>query len=179
MCSAGPIIIAGVALGINATPDGTHQMDTHKMLGAALLGLYIVQVAFGALIHFVKSANHRTSKRPVHNYGHAILGLFIIALAFYQVHLGYDYEWPNLTGRDPLPRSVGIVWTVWVVVRYHFCFPIEIADTCMHRSFRCCTSQVSHCCQNNTRWRRQIETWRKEKSMFRLAIQTYNPDLRR
>ncbi|KAG8915441.1 hypothetical protein FRC01_003661, partial [Tulasnella sp. 417] len=36
--------------------------------------------------------------RPIQNYGHAILGLTIIGLAFYNVHEGYGTEWPKVFG---------------------------------------------------------------------------------
>lgn len=111
---AGPLIIAGFALGIDATPSGTHLLSTHKKLGVALFVLYFAQVTYGALVHFVKSPNR--TKRPPQNYGHAIFGLLIIGLAYYQVHLGFDYEWPTTTGRDPVSRGVNIFWIVWVVL---------------------------------------------------------------
>ncbi|KAG9025953.1 hypothetical protein FS837_004769 [Tulasnella sp. UAMH 9824] len=36
--------------------------------------------------------------RPIQNYTHALLGLIIIALAFYNVHEGYGDEWPFVFG---------------------------------------------------------------------------------
>lgn len=63
----------------------------------------------------MKPKNSRT--RQPQNYVHAVVGLLIIALAFYQVRTGYHSQWPKSTGRGPLPRGVNIVWYVWVVVR--------------------------------------------------------------
>lgn len=76
--------------------------------------LYIVQCVLGAVIHWIKPK--RSSGRPPQNYLHAILGLIIIALAFYQVRDGYSREWPKTTGRGNLPNGVNIVWYIWVVV---------------------------------------------------------------
>jgi hypothetical protein len=56
-----------------------------------------------------------TGRRPPQNYVHAILGLSIIGLAFYQVRTGYKTELPNFAGIQ-VPKAVGVVWTVWVIV---------------------------------------------------------------
>lgn len=77
--------------------------------------LYWVQCALGAFIHWVKPK--RSTGRPVQNYFHAIFGLFIIALAFYQVRTGYKTEWPNTTGRGDIAKGADVVWYIWVVVR--------------------------------------------------------------
>jgi hypothetical protein len=132
---AGPIITAGVSLGIAAVAQAgsQHLNDTHKVrilssialplhidyviiqkYGIAIFILYIAQLALGAIIHWIKPKGSR--RRPLQNYLHAIIGLLLIALAFYQVRVGYKVEWPAQTGRDPLPRAVDIVWYVWVVV---------------------------------------------------------------
>lgn len=55
-------------------------------------------------------------RRPLQNYLHAVLGLTVIGLAFYQVRSGYKTEWVLSTGRDELPETVNIVWYIWVVV---------------------------------------------------------------
>ena len=83
--------------------------------GITLPVLYLVQCALGALIHFVKKADR--TRRPPQNYLHAVLGLAIIGLSLFQVHSGYDHEWVVSTGRDALPKSVSVVFWVWVVVR--------------------------------------------------------------
>jgi len=47
---------------------------------------------------------------------HAVLGLTIIGLAFYQVRTGYRTEWPNATGLADLPYGVDILWYAWIVI---------------------------------------------------------------
>ena len=119
VCAAGPIIVAGVALGINAVNQshGMHLDDTHKKLGVALFVLYFAQLLFGALIHFVRvNSAGVAARRPPQNYAHALMGLLIIALAAWQVRTGFRTEYPEwTTGR--VPRGVGTLWIVWVVVR--------------------------------------------------------------
>ncbi|PPQ68199.1 hypothetical protein CVT25_015031 [Psilocybe cyanescens] len=117
---AGPVILIGVILGIAAVSQAKamHLNDDHKSTlfkrwGIALLILYFVQCGLGAFIHFIKSPNR--ARRPPQNYLHAVVGLAIIGLAFYQVHSGFDHEWPFTTGRDPLPSVVKIVFYIWVV----------------------------------------------------------------
>ncbi|KIM75769.1 hypothetical protein PILCRDRAFT_663916 [Piloderma croceum F 1598] len=113
---AGPVIIAGVALGIEAVvkAGSKHLDDTHKKCGLAIFVLYFVQLALGSIIHWFKPRG--TSRRPPQNYLHAVVGLLLIALAFYQVRVGYRHEWPAQTGRDPLPKAADIVWYIWVVL---------------------------------------------------------------
>ena len=74
----------------------------------------MVQCALGGLIHFVK---WRLTYRPPQNYMHALLGLAIIALAFYQVRLGYQTEWRISTGREEPPDVVDKIWLIWIIVR--------------------------------------------------------------
>ncbi|KZP07366.1 hypothetical protein FIBSPDRAFT_287803 [Athelia psychrophila] len=112
---SGPIIVAGVALGIHSVDasGGMHLDDTHKKLGVALFVLYFVQLLGGAVIHFFKPKN--SMRRPAQNYAHAFLGLLIIALAFWQVRTGYRSEYPEwATGR--VPMGVNTLWIVWVVL---------------------------------------------------------------
>jgi len=113
---AGPIIIAGVALGIQSvtTSGSPHLGDTHKKWGIGIFALYFLQCAIGAFIHWVKPKNSR--RRPFQNYLHAVVGLLIIGLALYQVRSGFKTEWPTMTGRGDLPNAVQIVWYVWVVL---------------------------------------------------------------
>ena len=130
---AGPLILVGLILGVvSADQSGSeHQGSTHKRWGAALVVLYIVQVLLGVFIHYVKpSATAMTArrqgklsapfvrpgKRPAQNYFHAVLGLAIIAISFYQVRTGYDTEWVNATGREELPNAVDVVWYLWIIV---------------------------------------------------------------
>ena len=73
-----------------------------------------MQVGLGAVIHWIKPK--RSTGRPPRNYAHAIIGLLIITLALYQVHLGYNIEWPKTTGRGHVPGIVGVAFWCWVVV---------------------------------------------------------------
>jgi hypothetical protein len=73
-----------------------------------------MQVSLGAVIHWIKPK--RNMGRPPQNYAHAIIGLLIITLALYQVHLGYKTEWPKTTGRGPVPGIVSVMFWGWVVV---------------------------------------------------------------
>ena len=131
---AGSIIVAGVACAIRAVVvEGAHHLsDVHKVKfgvltlcsitlinmrqkwGVAIFTLYFGQVSLGAFIHWIRPKN--CNSRPPQNYLHAIFGLLIISLAFYQVRTGYSHEWSYATGRGPLPRVVNILWYVWIVV---------------------------------------------------------------
>jgi hypothetical protein len=127
---AGVLIIPGFVLGVvSVDQSGADSLSTsHKRVGVAVVFLYLAQVVIGIVIHkvkptgtgravgAVKSLFWRAGRRPLQNYFHAILGLLIIALAFYQVRTGFRTEWVNATGREPLPRGVNILWYVWVVV---------------------------------------------------------------
>ena len=73
-----------------------HQFDTHMKWGAALFALYLIQISLGGVIHFVKPRS-RTGPafvrgRALQNYFHAVLGIFIIGAAFYQVCLFWFCE---------------------------------------------------------------------------------------
>lgn len=58
--------------------------------------------------------------RPIQNYAHALLGLCIIALAFYNVHEGYGYEWffafGSYVDEVPFLRHMRAWWTAMVIV---------------------------------------------------------------
>ncbi|CAA7263184.1 unnamed protein product [Cyclocybe aegerita] len=113
---AGPTILIGIILGIVGVGQAgaQHLDDNHKRWGIALFILYLVQCAFGAVVHFIKKQNLK--HRPPQNYAHAILGLAVIGLAFYQVRSGYHEEWPLTTGRDPLPSGVDVLFWIWVAL---------------------------------------------------------------
>lgn len=115
---AGVCIVVGVALGIRSVAEAKakHLDDSHKKWGVALFVLYVVQCSLGALIHFFKPVKPWPRGRSIQNYFHAILGLLIIGLAFYQVRSGYKHEWPTTTGRGDLGKGVDIVWYVWVAL---------------------------------------------------------------
>ncbi|KAI0076036.1 hypothetical protein K474DRAFT_1315198 [Panus rudis PR-1116 ss-1] len=116
---AGPVIITGVALGITGVhkAGAAHLDDDHKRWGIAIFVLYFVQVGLGAAVHYIKPKSWVVERRrPLQNYTHAVIGLLIIALAFYQVRTGFRTEWPTTTGRPPVANAANIVWYVWVVL---------------------------------------------------------------
>ena len=66
--------------------NGITIMDTHMKWGIAIFVLYLFQVSLGAIIHFFKIPSlARKGIRAPQNYFHALLGIFIIGIAFYQV----------------------------------------------------------------------------------------------
>ncbi|EIW63574.1 uncharacterized protein TRAVEDRAFT_161917 [Trametes versicolor FP-101664 SS1] len=115
---AGPVIISGIVCGIEAVKtQGVELDDDHKKWGFALLALYVAQLALGAVIHWIKPTSWTIGKRrPAQNYFHAVLGILIIALAFYQVRTGFRTEWPAMSGRPPISNAANIVWYIWVVL---------------------------------------------------------------
>lgn len=87
------------------------------------------------MIHWLKPKS--AQRRPLQNYFHALLGITVIGLAFYQVRTGYKHEWVHTTGREALPKAVDIVWYIWVAVRLphshlrrHCSRDCSIAHTC-------------------------------------------------
>ncbi|KAJ7454530.1 hypothetical protein B0H11DRAFT_1819831 [Mycena galericulata] len=117
---AGPIILIGVGLGYGASnqygnlPAGENDGSDHKTLGTVILVLYLIQCALGAIIHYIKPKKSRG--RPPQNYFHAVFGILVIALGMYQIHTGYDEEWPLYVGRGRLPSGVNTLWIVWTVL---------------------------------------------------------------
>jgi hypothetical protein len=92
----GPIIWAGWRKGRDAAdmlgmPD---YEDHHQKIGLTLLILYIIQLAFGFFIHFVKMPSLFGGHRPPQNYVHILLGIAILALAAYQVRSFHAYTRP-------------------------------------------------------------------------------------
>ena len=82
------MIVTGVGLGIGAVAKAKapHLDDDHKKWGVAIFVLYFVQIALGAIIHFFKPTSWTIGKRrPLQNYMHAVFGILIVGLAFYQV----------------------------------------------------------------------------------------------
>ncbi|KAF8590534.1 hypothetical protein K439DRAFT_1651187 [Ramaria rubella] len=142
---AGPIIVAGVAYGLKATQrmvaadDTTHFSDPHKKAGLALFILYICQVLLGLTSHLFKRPSFRfLLHRSPHQVLHIALGLAIIGLAFYQVHLGYTYEWLFFVGSVP-PTSVNKAWLALVIifpvlyVLGYALYPRQISQESAHR----------------------------------------------
>jgi len=127
---AGTLIIAGFALGVNyhheAYNGGITDVDHHNAIGVTLFILYLVQLVLGSLIHYIKpprfpslnpfpANSHSLLLRPPQNYLHAILGLVIIILAFYQVRSGYRGMYPLWDG-NYAPNGVNVVWILWVCI---------------------------------------------------------------
>lgn len=120
---AGPIIIAGFGVGVHATNSQVQAGfipknfgDQHTQTGLALFILYVVQVVLGLTSHLFKRPSHRFFLyRAPHHILHIAVGLAIIGLAFFQVHLGYTFEWPAFVGL-PVPASVNKAWMAWVII---------------------------------------------------------------
>ncbi|OJT06970.1 hypothetical protein TRAPUB_2171 [Trametes pubescens] len=115
---AGPVIISGLVCGIEAVKkQGGELSDDHKRWGFAIFALYIAQLGLGAIIHWLKPTSWTVGKRrPAQNYFHAVLGILIIGLAFYQVRTGFRTEWPARSGRPAISNAANIVWYIWVVL---------------------------------------------------------------
>lgn len=113
---AGACIIIGVGMGVISVHEsgGDHFSDKHMVIGLILFVLYALQALYGYIIHRVKSPNR--TKRPIQNYGHAVVGLFVIGLSLYQVWIGFDDEWSDATGRDQPGRGVYAFWIVWSAI---------------------------------------------------------------
>ncbi|KAG8835663.1 hypothetical protein FRC17_001852 [Serendipita sp. 399] len=109
------LIIVGFALAVDEVGDlRTGQFSsTHKKWGLVIVLLYVVQCILGGVIHHLKPA--RVTRRPPQNYLHAILGITIIALAFWQVYTGFDGEWESI-GSEPVSNSIRLWWKAWIVV---------------------------------------------------------------
>ena len=91
---------------MNKMPGGIHLNDTHKKWGVAIFVLYFFQVFLGAVVHFFKiPALARKGIRAPQNYFHAIVGILIIGVSFYQVR--YPRSFPLSTGADRFPRRFG------------------------------------------------------------------------
>ncbi|KAI0085042.1 hypothetical protein BDY19DRAFT_1076837 [Irpex rosettiformis] len=121
-----PVIVISFALGIQAVKlNGIQDLaDAHMKWGVALFVLYWVQACLGAIIHYYKPAGAwlRVRGRTFQNYFHAILGLFIIGISFYQVRTGFRTEWPLYTGRGEVRNGANITWIVWLVLIPTFYF---------------------------------------------------------
>ncbi|EJD42282.1 CBD9-like protein [Auricularia subglabra TFB-10046 SS5] len=111
-----PIMVVAFAFATSAVEQrgAAHYDDFHKRLGLALFILYLLQVLFGSIVHFVKPRS-AAARRPLQNYAHAVVGLVIIGLAYAQVRNGYEHEWSEATGRGKPSNAVNVLWIVWVV----------------------------------------------------------------
>ncbi|KAJ6612558.1 hypothetical protein B0H10DRAFT_2052118 [Mycena sp. CBHHK59/15] len=95
----GPLVFYAFVLGYQTTTAaGTpHFSDPHQKVGLALLIMYLLQVALGTLVHWVKLPRLPGGRAP-QNYLHILLGLGIVALATWQTHYGLWTEWAFATG---------------------------------------------------------------------------------
>jgi len=115
--AAGPAILIGVVLGVEAVNKSrsvVHLNDAHKKWGAALVALYALQCALGAFIHWIKPKN--STGRPLQNYLHAVVGIVLVGLGFYQVGSGLTTEWPQMTGREEFIPGAEIAWYIWAML---------------------------------------------------------------
>ncbi|KAI0369693.1 hypothetical protein BV20DRAFT_1036392 [Pilatotrama ljubarskyi] len=116
---AGPTIIIGVALGFEAVSlaESGGANDVHKKWGIAIFVLYLLQVAIGLTIHYVKPRSWALGRgrRPAQNYFHAVFGLLIIAFAMFQVRTGFRSEWPAQTGRGSVGNGANGFWYFWII----------------------------------------------------------------
>lgn len=87
MPAAFPLVIIAFALGVTAVnKNGSgHTNDTHKQWGVAIFVLYLFQISLGGVIHFFKLRTAAIRGRSVQNYFHAVFGIFLIGVSFYQV----------------------------------------------------------------------------------------------
>ncbi|KAK0210567.1 hypothetical protein DFS33DRAFT_1251475 [Desarmillaria ectypa] len=113
-----PVIVIGWILGPVAVFDAqaTHFLDSHQIGGALLLLLYFLQVALGRYIHNRKGLS--TLRHPPSNVLHAILGLTLLCLAFFQasayVRSGF-HEWKTINGRTAVPTWIHTLWSFWAL----------------------------------------------------------------
>ncbi|EJD05915.1 uncharacterized protein FOMMEDRAFT_104262 [Fomitiporia mediterranea MF3/22] len=110
-----PVVVTGWALGplSVAAQGGVHANDSHKVLGILLFPMYLIQLCFGTFIHFRKPAYPK--RHPPRHIAHGLLGMTIVALAFYQVRTGLTVDWTTATA---LPINLDIfsnLWIAWVV----------------------------------------------------------------
>ncbi|KAJ7663192.1 hypothetical protein DFH06DRAFT_1128525 [Mycena polygramma] len=54
-------------------------------------------------------------RRPIQNYLHAVFGIVVIGLGMYQIHTGFDEEWPA-RGFGTLSAGVNVLWVVWCIL---------------------------------------------------------------
>nr|GAT52702.1 predicted protein [Mycena chlorophos] len=119
---SGPVIFAGWSQGYQVARELELQslFDPHQKIGITLLALYVAQLVFGLLAHFVKLPRRVFPgglRRAPHNYFHVLLGLAMLALAGYQVHYGLYTEWTFATGGiHPVPESAKHAWMALLIV---------------------------------------------------------------
>ena len=83
--------------------------DTHKKWGVAIFVLYFFQLSLGGFIHFIKVRFLCVLGRSVQNYFHALFGIFLIGISFYQVSclsVPYTQSANGRVGAHGLPHRV-------------------------------------------------------------------------
>ncbi|KAF9458222.1 hypothetical protein BDZ94DRAFT_1284930 [Collybia nuda] len=114
-----PVIFVGWSKGYDTTETlGLgHFIDPHEKMGLTLLILYVIQLVFGMVIHFVKCPTLFRGHRPPQNYFHVFLGLVILVIAASQVHYGLYIEWDlALGGAHHVPDSAKHAWLALIIV---------------------------------------------------------------
>ncbi|EJU04265.1 CBD9-like protein [Dacryopinax primogenitus] len=111
-----PLAVAGVGYGIHLVNNShvPHLDTNHTRAGVAVFVLAFVQWTLGFIIHYLKP-KAGWSARPPQNYAHGVLGVVIIALAFYTIYAGFTQQWPLITGRS-YPHGIIILYGVWVAI---------------------------------------------------------------
>nr|GAT61218.1 predicted protein [Mycena chlorophos] len=117
-----PVIALGWVMGPVTVhnANGAHLSDAHKICGVLLLLLYVAQLLLGRYIH-AKHAVPGRALHPPNNILHVLLGLCVVALAFFQVNSGLG-EWAKSTGRKDVDKWYRDVWLVWVLALPAFYF---------------------------------------------------------
>ncbi|KAJ7209991.1 hypothetical protein GGX14DRAFT_565800 [Mycena pura] len=115
---AGPLIVIGVSMGFLADHQlGKTPMDNHKARLARNCSSSCSTSSNASSEPWPTSSNPRTeSGARYKNYIHGILGVLLLVLGMYQIHTGYDQEWPMYMGYGRLPNYVDILWIIWCIV---------------------------------------------------------------
>ncbi|KAJ6623430.1 hypothetical protein B0H10DRAFT_791584 [Mycena sp. CBHHK59/15] len=116
-----PVILTGWVLGPLAVLDrqAKHFIDPHQICGFLLLVLYLVQLWLGRYIHSKHAVADR-APHPPSNIVHAVLGISIIGLAFFQVRSGMG-EWKSRTGRADVShwyQDALVAWAILLPILY-------------------------------------------------------------
>lgn len=85
----------------------SHFSSTHEVLGLTLCIGVLVQMVLGLVTHQIRN---RTGIRTV-GYVHIPLGLLIVALSFWEVHLGFEV-WDDIT----VPSWASFIVYAWAAV---------------------------------------------------------------
>ncbi|PFH52356.1 hypothetical protein AMATHDRAFT_139927 [Amanita thiersii Skay4041] len=115
MLVALPVITIGWLLGPVAVfqHQAEHFLDAHQICGVLLLALYYLQITLGRYIHRNRAMNVRP--HPPSNILHVVLGLTVIALAFFQVRSGW-YKYEEVTGGQVISQWWRDAWGFLIVL---------------------------------------------------------------